>query len=83
MTSRTASAMDEWLDALKSKQSRGPEGATARELAKAWGVGIDRAQELLRAMIEDGRVKLAGKRSVPRIDGKMGEAPVYAVVKRK
>lgn len=72
-------SVNEWLGELAKIESakRGePAGMTTREIEKALGVGSDKAHDLIRRAIEEGRCKV-GKRFVPAISGDMRQVPAY------
>jgi len=78
---------NEWLDELERiihEREKAEDGTfTSREMAKALGINQKRAQELIREMVEQGRVAFAGRRRTCRIDGVPTFVPTYRVIKGK
>jgi hypothetical protein len=85
MSTKTASALDAWLDELHQLQrSRpSPQGHTTVELAAAWGVTTAVTLVRLKALIAAGRAKFAGNKPTVRIDGRPTTSPAYALVPAK
>ncbi len=85
MSTKTASALDAWLDELQQLQrSRpSPQGHTTVELAAAWNVPVSSALMRLKALIAAGRARFAGNKPIVRIDGRPTTSPAYALVPGK
>lgn len=70
----------EWLAAFNAAlQESDAEGLTMREIAMAWGMRKPVAEEKMRALAAQGRVKHAGTRAGVDLIGRPIRLPVYVV----
>lgn len=70
-------SVGEWQKALEELESRQVDGFTTIEAAEALGMPLRRTREQMSALFRAGRIRLAGMRRVPRMDGRMDNMPVY------
>ena len=73
---------DAWLSELNRLFAKADDGFTTEELAEYSGHCRKWAQETVKKGIRAGVVRLAGRRTIVRIDGKEAWVPVYNVVKK-
>jgi hypothetical protein len=75
----TATAMNDWLDALVAPAtSPGAQGVTADEMVRATGKPPRWVGEQIRRAVADGRMVFVGKREGVGVDGRRKFTPVYA-----
>ena len=75
-----------WEDVLATIEEilsgRGIEGFSTRELAEVLGVGQKRARELVRDLVDAGKMECAGFRRERTMDGRpCARVPVYRLKK--
>lgn len=69
--------VEEWLSALQKAEKKSAEGFTVTELRRATGQSDALIRRKIGDLVEQGRVHFAGYKTMPRIDGRLGQVPVY------
>ncbi len=73
---------DKILNELESLMVSNPGGFTTTEMAEAVGRSLALCRRNLRKLIPAGIVHFIGHRRIKRIDGAIGQAPVYEYIKK-
>ena len=74
---------DQWMNALTAAtKSVEADGWTTREVMAVTGWSDELTRKRIRAAIDSGKVACVGRRSVLRMDGMQGVAPVYKLVEQ-
>ena len=66
------------LKEIEELRKKSPEGFTVREMMAETGHHDNWCRQRIRELMDAGKVRPNGRRSVERIDGVVGYVPVYA-----
>ena len=79
-------AVDEWrqqLEKLTAHPLRSDDGRTTLEIRKILGLGETTTRRLIRAAIQHGLMRCAGRRHEPTITGATYPVPVFEIVEAR